>query len=530
MCIAGMKRVPTRLRDFRLGTMPAAADRMSGRSASSRGDVHVLRQPIAAGSFLIACLALFPLGIFAQQSASVQPSSSSLPQAPEPTLQAPAPMQPPASGQPSDPAEPLNLDMASVADVAHSRSWVSKQAHQDALTAAADARRVASSRWGQVNFQSQYLRFNQPLVIESPIPSNLQPVFGMKSLTTPFAPQDSLHVNFQAGFPIFTGGKIDNAIKATRDVSHATAEAASDTDDDVVLQAEQNYLSVLLARQVVDLNVAALKSYNEHLDHAKTSFKLGTVANYDVIRAEAAVAEQDKRLTEAKNQLDLAEAALRTSLALEDSTPIEIGGSLFEITDPVDLNASMDAAVNASPLLQALRDKVAADHHGVRVQEADYLPQVTAISGKEMVTSKLSQIDSTWVAGAHASLELWDGGERRARVSEARSQLQSAEFELNHAEEQVRLAVRSAYLDLQSQQSELASAQKAAERNAEALRLANKRFDVGTGTSLEVLDANVSLTVSQIGVQQALWGEDLAYLRIHRYLGDIAEISTRIQK
>jgi outer membrane protein TolC len=420
--------------------------------------------------------------------------------------------------------------MASVADLARTRSWTSKQAHQDAVTAADDARRVASARWGQIDFQSQYLRFNDPLKIESPIPSNLQPVLGLKSLTTPLAPQDNLHVDLEAGYPIFMGGKIDNAIKATREASHASAEAAGDTDDDVILTAERNYLSVLLARQVVELNTVALKSYSEHLDHAQTSFKLGTAAKYDVIRAEAAVAEQEKRLTEAKNQLDLAEAALRTSLALEDATPIDIGGHLFEIADEVDLNASMDAAVKSSPLLHALRDKVAAYRSGVRVQEADYLPQITAVSGRELVTSKLAQTDPTWFAGARATLQLWDGGERRARVSQARSQLQSTEFEYHHAEEQVRLAVRSAYLDLQSQRSELVSARKAADQSGESLRLANERFKVGTGTSLEVLDANVSLTASQIGIQQALYQIDLAYLRMHRYQGDIAETTTRIQK
>jgi outer membrane protein TolC len=436
-----------------------------------------------------------------------------------------------AAQQPATPAQqPLNLDMASVANLARTRSWAAKQAHQDAATAAADARRVASARWGQINFQSQYLRFNDPIHIESPIPDNLQPVLGLRSLTTPLAPQDNLHVDFEAGYPIFTGGKLHNAIKATQEVSHASAKAANDTDDDVILTAERNYLSVLLARQVVDLNAVALQSYDEHLDHAQTSFKLGTAAKYDVIRAEAIVAEQEKRLTEAKNQLDLAEAALRTSLALEDAAPIEIGGHLFEIVDEVNLNASMDAAVKSSPLLQALRDKVAAYRSGVRVQEGDYLPQITAASGKELVTSKLAQTDPTWFAGAQVKLQLWDGGERRARVSKARSQLQSTEFEYRHAEEQVRLAVRSAYLDLQSQRSEFVSAQKAAERNAEALRLADKRFDVGTGTSLEVLDANVSLTASQVGIQQALYQIDLAYLRMHRYQGDIAEITTRIQK
>jgi len=511
-CIATTKRTPGCSAALRISVLPAIVQPQKDQCESIHRDARILKWNDIPRLLLFALLALIPLGTLAQQPGSAPPASGSLPQAPEPA-------------QP-----PLNLDMASVANLARSRSWASKQAHQDAKTADAFARRVASARWGQVDFQSQYLRFNEPIQIQSPIPSDLVPVLGLKSLTTPLAPQDNLHVNLQAGFPIFTGGKIHNAIKEAREVAHATGEAASDTDDDEVVTAERNYLSVLLARQVVELNEIALKSYHDHLDHAQTSFRLGTAANYDVIRAEAAVAEQEKRLTEARNQLDLAEAALRTSLALDDKTLVQIGGNLFEITDEVNVSADMDAAVQSSPLLKALRDKVAASRSAVHVQEGDYLPQITAISGKELVTSKLAQTDPTWFAGARASLQLFDGGERRARVSQARSQLQSAEFEYNHAQEQVRLAVRSAYLDLQSQRSELVSAQKAAERSAESLRLANKRFEVGTGTSLEVLDANVTLTASQIGIQQALYGEDLAFLRIHRYLGDIAEVAARIQK
>ena len=499
--------------DHCLSAQASGADVEYVRSVSPRRDAHILGPPAIARLWLFSLLALFPLGIPAQQQPGpAQPPSGSLPQAPEPA-------------QP-----PLNLDMASVANLVRSRSWVSKQAHEDARTADAFARRVASTQWGRVDFQSLYLRFNDPLRILTPVPSNLQPVVGLSSVVTPLAPQDNLHVDLAAGYPIFTGGKIHNSIKESRQVAHATGEAANDTDDDEVLTAEKNYLSVLLARQVVELNEIALRSYQDHLDHAQTSFKLGTAAKYDVIRAEAAVAAQEKELTEAKNQLALAEAALRTSLALEDATLIEIGGNLFEITDEVNLNASMDAAVQSSPLLKALKDKVAASRSAVHVQEGDYLPQITGVAGRQLVTSKLTQADPTWFAGAGATLQLWDGGERRARVSQARSQLQSAEFEYNHAEEQVRLAVRDAYLDLQTQRSELASEQKAAERSTESLRLANKRFEVGTGISLEVLDATVSLTASQIGVQQALYGEDLAYLRIHRYLGDIADVTARIQK
>lgn len=431
--------------------------------------------------------------------------------------------------------EPVVLDMASVANLSASRSWDSRQAHQDVTTADAVARKTASLRWGRVDFQSQYLRLDRPVETKSPLPPMLVSMlglskYGLTSFTTDLGPQDNLHVNFTAGIPLFTGGKITNAIREANAGKRAAAAVASDVDSDVVLGAERNYLSVLLARDVVELNQQALRTYSEHLEHARSAYRQGVAANYDVIRADAAVKDQERRLIEAQNQYDLATAALRTSLAMEDSTPVEITGHLFEITDQVDLNQAMAAAVKSNSLLKALDEKVAAGKNAVWVQRSDYFPQITGIAGRELVTNKLLQTDPTWFAGAHVSLNLFDGGERRARVSEEKSRLQSARFERHHAEDQIQLAVRSSYLSLQSQRSALISATRAAELAKESLRLATKRFEVGTGTSLEVLDATLSLTSSQTSIQQTLYGIDLAFLSMHRYQGDISEIAARIQK
>lgn len=499
--------------DSRLSAQTPGADVEHLRSVPLYSDVHVPKLPAIARLLLSALLALSPLGILAQQQpASAQSSSGSLPQAPGPAQQ------------------PLNLNMASVANLSAAQSWTSKQAHQDVATANAVAKEAASLRWGQVNFNTQYFRLSDPVQIKSPIPANLVPVLGLSSLVTPLGPQDSLHVSFETGVPLFTGGKITYAIREANAGKKATAAYAGDVDADVVLDAERNYLSVVLTREVVKLNEEALRTYQEHLDHARSAYREGTAANYDVIRAEAAVKEQEKRLIEAQDQYDLATAALRTSLALGNSTAAEVTGQLFDIPDAVDLNQAMADAVKSNSLLKALDQKVVANKDAVRVQEGDFLPQITGIAGREGDTAKLNQTDPTWFAGARVSLNLFDGGERRARVSEEKSRLQNTEFERHHAEDQIQLAVRSAYLNLQSERSALAAASKAVELDTESLRLASKHFEVGTGTSLEVLDATVSLTASQTSVQQALYGIDLAYLSIHRYQGDISDVASRIQK
>jgi outer membrane protein TolC len=310
----------------------------------------------------------------------------------------------------------------------------------------------------------------------------------------------------------------------------ASRSLSGDTEAEAILQAERFYLAVLLGREVVRLNERALDVYKQHLADARTAHRLGVAANYDVIRAETAVAEQEKRLTEARNRLEIAQAALRTALDLPEDAAVEISGALFEPPELPPLPEAQAAALKGHPGLEALRQKVEALARAERMEKADYLPQVAAVAGKETVTTKLAQTDPTWFAGVRASWSLFEGGARRARVAEKASETAQARLELRHAEEQVRLAVRNSLLDYESQRSALASARKATELARESLRLATKRFNVGTGTSLEVLDANLALTAAETGVQNSLFQMIVAYLEFHRHAGDISEVALRLGK
>jgi outer membrane protein TolC len=418
--------------------------------------------------------------------------------------------------------------MASVVGLVQSRN-LEVQASREGITAAKEKVGEARAlRLGRVGVDASYIRFDDPISITSP------PVqFAGMTIAVPptiLAPADSLHVRLEAGLPLYTGGKISNAVAQARAGEKAARALSGNTDLAMILDAERLYLAVLLGRDVVRLNDRALESYRHHLADARVAYREGVAANYDVIRAETAVAEQEKRLIEARNRLQLAEAALRTALDLSEPARIDIIGTLFEPPPPPPLADAQAAAIAGHPGLAALRDKVEALDRAGKMEKADYLPQVTAVMGKETVTSKLAQTDPNWYAGVHATWSLFEGGARRARVAEKASEAAQVRIELRHGEEQVRLAVRSALLDYDSQKSALDAARKAAELAAESLRLATKRFAVSAGTSLEVLDANVALTAADISVQNSLFNMTVAYLEIHRDAGDISDVATRIQK
>lgn len=435
----------------------------------------------------------------------------------------------------ADSTTPITLDMQTVSRMAVERNLAVKSAEKDVQTARYQVREAESYKHGRAGLKAAYLHMNDDILINSPsvtLPSSV-PLLGGLSLTPPpveIAPQEVVHLTLEAGYPIYTGRKIDYAVSQARSGVAAREALAEDAKSGAILDSERCYLGVLLAKHVVNVNQQALDSYKEHLNHARIAYDKGIVAQYDVIRAETAVKEQEKRLTEARNTLDLALAALRTSLDLDDGTPLEIRGSLFEPTEPLTFEQARDLAMKSSRILSAVDAKLDAQRMAEKVEQSGQKPQVIAVARQELLTGNIAQTDPHWLIGVEVGFDLDDGGIRKSRVKQHRSEIERTIIDRQSVADQIELAIRNSFLELDSARSALELARKSEQLAQESLRLATKRFGVGTGTSLEVLDANVSLAAAQVGEYQCLYRLDMAYLQLHRYLNDISAVVLEVQR
>jgi outer membrane protein TolC len=108
-----------------------------------------------------------------------------------------------------------------------------------------------------------------------------------------------------------------------------------------------------------------------------------------------------------------------------------------------------------------------------------------------------------WNAGAQASWNIFDGLLTYGKVKQARAQYAHSKTALDDEQRQIELQVRTAYSDFLQASETLESQQKVQEEAEEALREANARADAGTGTQLDVLDAETSLTQARTTQIQA---------------------------
>jgi outer membrane protein TolC len=106
------------------------------------------------------------------------------------------------------------------------------------------------------------------------------------------------------------------------------------------------------------------------------------------------------------------------------------------------------------------------------------------------------------------------------KVVQARALYDKSKTDLDDRARQIELEVRTAYSDFIMAREVLDSQLKVQEEAEEALREAGARAEAGTGTQLDVLDAQTSLTQARTTEVQALHDYDAARARLERAIGE----------
>ncbi len=438
---------------------------------------------------------------------------------------------PPVVAPPQAPAV-MPVDLASISKLVAERNPTIAAMRQNVATASQVVAQAKAQTRGRADFGASYLHFEQPVTINGatiPLPGGLVTIPGQTII-----PENTLLTDISATYPLYTGGRLQyNIERACFSMNEAEGKAC-DTELNVVLQASRAYLAALYGRENVRANEEALRSYQTHLDQTRLMHREGTATGYDVTRAEAAVKEQERALAEARNQYGQAIENLQAALSVDachDCTALDVVGDFFEAEPACDVCQAADSALQSDPLLKSLGDQANAACAAERAIKAGLRPQVGALLFVYNISPSIGSVDyGQWFAGLQVSQQLFDGGLIRARALEQRSNQVQACLQQKGRGDEVRLGVRSAYLDMDTaRQRDQPRGEKSVELARESLRLANRRFQEGAGTSVEVLDANVNLLQAETNLARARYQLDSAYLQAHRYIGDLLQVTQQAQ-
>ncbi|HEY0455929.1 MAG TPA: TolC family protein [Verrucomicrobiae bacterium] len=348
-------------------------------------------------------------------------------------------------------------------------------------------------------------------------------------------PQDQWQGDVRITQSIYEGGRIRSSIRTAKlTIEQATLRYANAVAD-VLLDVRTAYYNILEAQQRITVQEASVRLLSEEFTNTTKRFDAGTVPRFDVLRAEVEVANARPRLIRANNDYRVAKNNL--AVALGFNLPRNIGQEIpLTLTDkleaepyPLELSNAIAEAIKNRPELGVARAEEALRSEQIVRAKAGYKPSVQVFGGyggrNATFVDDFFQDVSGAIGGIELSWDFFDGNLTRGRVIEAKALRERAHYDTEDLARRIELEVRTSFSEFIQASEVLESQKKVQEQAEESLRLAIARYDAGTGTQLDVLNAQTSLTEARTTQIQALRDYDVARARLRRAIGeDVAQL------
>ncbi len=330
---------------------------------------------------------------------------------------------------------------------------------------------------------------------------------------------DSL--GFSLSWLLFDFGRNDALERNAAEAWQAAQLDERSTEVDTAFNVRSAYFELVKQQELLVVASETVQQFQTRLEQVKGFVEAGTRIPYDATKAQVDLENAKLAELKARDAALLAQATLAQAIGLceiVDWTP-EPEAHLPEL--PGDFAAAWEIARTHQPALAAAaaRERAAAALVDARIA-ALYPTLGLAASAAESGTGL--PLTWNWSLGAALSWVPFDGFERLSTIDESAASLRSARTQRTLVEQQVWLVLRTAWLGMEDARKRLdltALAVQSAEQN---LELAQGRFDVGKGTSVELTDAQQALALARGDLVQSRADERAARALLARALGIVA--------
>jgi outer membrane protein TolC len=333
----------------------------------------------------------------------------------------------------------------------------------------------------------------------------------------------------QVSQPLYAGGRIAASLRSARWTRDAALASYQALVEETLLNLRIAYDDILLAAEQIKTQEASVHLLEQELGDARRRFEAGTVPRFNVLRAEVELGSAKPRLIRARNAHRIAKNHLATLLGWNtpndgaEDIPLQLSGKLEEQKGDAPLTQAIGRALAQRPELTALRAQEAVRGEELTQAKSARLPIVSAYGGwgwqSRTFTDDFSGYVDGWNVGARVDWSIWDSGLTRGKVDAAAARQKKAHIEIDDTARKIELEVRTAHSNFQEAREVLESQGRVIEQAEEALRLAGARAEAGSGTQLDVLSAQTSLTEARSTYFQALRDQRVAWARLERAMG-----------
>lgn len=272
----------------------------------------------------------------------------------------------------------------------------------------------------------------------------------------------------------------------------------------------KNYYALLVAQRKYATAQQALDQAKRFLDITQQTENAGQAPHSDVIKSQIQYGQQEQSFEETKLAMENARLDLAVLLfpTLNEN---------FAVVDDLDSPQALppfpeiqSMAGHENPDLRVAAETAREAHLDVSAAKGSFLPSLSietdyGIEANDFALHAVAKAHPDlgylptlgYFVTANLTIPVWDWGTLRSKLHQAEFKQEQARVELSQAQRELLSNLYGSYNEAAVARAALDTTRRTAALAAESLRLINLRYQAGESTSLEVVDAENTLTQSR---------------------------------
>jgi len=335
--------------------------------------------------------------------------------------------------------------------------------------------------------------------------------------------------NFSVNQNIFDGGEWWNAIRYAQSQKAWSELNLTSVTNTVIMNVQQAYFDLYRQQKLLEVYDLAVKRSQDQLDKTQKMFDLGAVAKVDVFRSKVNLGNDKIQYLAQQNLVMTAKNNLNMVMGRQPGEALEIVPEISLKPGYKNVDELYQQALENNAELKMYQQNVRSNELLVARSKSPMWPRVGAgfnySRSNEDMQRVYSDFDRNWgySVGVSLSMNLFNGFRDMVNIQKTKLALKNSMENYEYNKKNLIASVMqyadnyNSYMDIITINEENLDASK------EEYRLAEERYRIGSGTQLEVREAQVNLTRAEQTLVAAKYYARITQAQIEQALGNIQQ-------
>ncbi len=312
-------------------------------------------------------------------------------------------------------------------------------------------------------------------------------------------------------------GQVFVALQARRTTIAMQQKTAEVTEEMIKTNIHKIYYQLVVSKTQIGLLDANIERLQKLEHDSKELYKNGFVEKLDLDKIAVQIANLQTEKLKALNGIELGYIGLKTLIGMPVADTLVLTDKISEDQIKTDIAANQDYQYADRKEFQAVSLGKKLNEYNIKRYQLSYLPTI-AMSGAYTKNAQRNQFTffkggdwfTTSFIGLNISAPIFDGFARKARITKAKIDLQQTENQLQNLKITIDAEVTQAKMNFATAINTLNYQKKNMQLAESVFAQTKKKYEIGTGSNMEITGAQTDLVTAQTNYIGALYGAIIA--------------------